>query len=110
MATSYSVLAQSAPLVTTLTDIYTVPADTQTVVSTIVVCNRAGSATAFRLSVAVAGAGNATSQYLCYDTPIAANSSFTLTLGVTLDETDVVRAYATAAQLTFSLFGAEITA
>lgn len=109
MASSYSILGQSDPSATTLTDLYTVPGLTQTVVSTVTVCNRAATPTSFRLSVATGGAADSDEQYLAYDTPIAANSSFTLTLGISLAATDVVRVYATDAQLSFNIFGVELT-
>ena len=108
MATAYKVLGQSLPLATTLTDLYTVPASTSTVVSTIVVCNQ-GAATSFRISVAVAGAVDATSQYLFRDTDIAANTTYTVTIGITLATTDKIRVYATLATLSFSAFGSEIS-
>jgi hypothetical protein len=41
MATTYKVLAQSAPAATTDTDVYTVPSATSSVISTIVIANRA---------------------------------------------------------------------
>ncbi len=66
-------LGQSAPLATTLTTLYTVPAATSTVVSTITVANRSEAATTFRLSHAVAGAANADAQYFVYDAAISGN-------------------------------------
>lgn len=108
MAETYKILGQSNPVAATLTDLYTVPAVTSTIVSTIVICNR-GAATAFRISVAIAGAADALPQYLFYDVAIAANSTITATLGVTLATTDKVRVYATLATLSFNLFGTEIT-
>ena len=108
MASTYKVLSQTAPSATTLTDSYTVPGATQAVVSTIDVCNRGATATTYRLSVAVAGAADATKQYIAYDVPIAANSAQTLTLGISLGAADVVRVYAGAAQLSFNIFGVEI--
>ena len=42
--TTYKVLGQSNPSATTATTLYTVPAATQTIVSTITVCNQAASA------------------------------------------------------------------
>lgn len=109
MADAFSVLAQSAPSATTLTDIYTAPASTSVVISTINVCNRSATATSFRISVAVAGAADATKQYLAYDTPIDGNDSITITTGVTLATTDVLRVYATLATLSFNVFGAQVT-
>lgn len=109
MADQNKVLGQVAPAATTLTDLYTVPSSTQTVVSTLVVCNRASTKTTFRVSVAVAGVADATNQYVYYDVSIAPNETFTGTLGMTLAATDRVRCYAGAAQLTFQVFGVEIT-
>ncbi len=108
MAETLKILAQSNPTATTLTDIYTVPAATSTVISSIVVCNR-GAATAFRFSLAVAGAADDNKQYLFYDTPIAINETKAFVIGATLAATDKARFYATLATLTCSLFGVERT-
>jgi hypothetical protein len=102
------VLGQAALAATTLTDVYTVPAATQAVISTMVVTNRAGSSTNFRLSVAVAGAADNSKQYLYYDVTIPAFETFCSTIGVTLNTTDVVRAYAGNSNLSVNLFGVEI--
>jgi len=109
MAQTYKVLGQSAPSATTLTDLYTVPAATSAVGSTLSVCNRSATPTAFRASVAPAGAADATSQYFAYDAPIGANEVVTFTLGISLATTDKVRVYNTLATCSFSLFGVEIT-
>ena len=84
------------------------PAATSTVVSTVTICNQ-GAATSVRLSVAVAGLADTAKQYLLYDVSIAANTSYTLTLGVTLAATDVIRVYNTLATCSFNIFGVEIT-
>lgn len=109
MAEARKVLFQSAPSATTLTDAYTVPGATQVVGSSLVVCNRGGTDTTYRLAVAVAGAVDATAQYLAYDAPIRANESRTWTVGYTLAATDKVRVYAGNANLSFTGFGVEIT-
>lgn len=108
MASTYKILGQSKPLATTLTALYTVPAATSTVCSSLVVCNQ-GAATSYRISVAIAGAGDTAAQYLAYDVAIGANASDTWTIGITLATTDVVRVYNTLATLSFNLFGQEIT-
>lgn len=110
MANAYKVLAQSAPLATTATDVYTVPSSTETIVSTIIIANRAASAGAFRLSVRPNGAAQADQHYIAYDVPVAANDSTTLTLGITLDASDVVTAYCSSADMSVNVFGTEITA
>lgn len=109
MPTTYKVLGQSAPSATTATTLYTVPSATSTVVSTINVCNRASTGDTFRIAVRPAGASLATSHYLAFDTTIAGNDALSITIGVTLAATDVVTVYAGSANLTFAIFGSEIT-
>ncbi len=109
MAETYKILGQSNPAAATLTDAYTVPAATSVVMSSITVANRSATATAFRISVAVAGAVNSNEQYIAYDVSILGNETKTFTLGITLAATDKVRVYATLATLSFNVFGAEIT-
>ena len=109
MAITYKVLGQAALAATTLTDVYTVPAATSTIVSTITICNRSATATTYRLSVAPAGAADATSQYVVYDATINGNDSVSLTIGITCTATAKIRAYAGAATVTVSIFGSEIT-
>jgi len=108
MANTYKVLGQSKPGAATLTDLYTVPAATSAVCSSLVVCNQ-GAATSYRISIAVAGAVDTPAQYLAYDVAIGANASDTWTIGITLAATAVVRVYNTLATCSFNLFGQEIT-
>lgn len=108
MASTLKVLGQSSPLAATLTTLYTVPALTQAVVSTITVCNRSATATTFRLSVAVAGAADDVKQYVAYDVAIDGNGVVHLTLGITLGAADVLRCYATLATLSFNAYGEEV--
>ena len=108
MPTVHKVLGQSAPAAATATALYTVPASTQAVCSTLAICNR-DIATTYRVSVRPAGAAQAVKHYLVYDAVIAANDSILLTLGITLAATDVVTVYAGTSALSFSLFGAEIS-
>lgn len=109
MPTNYKVLGQSAPSATTNTDIYTVPASTQTVVSTIAVCNRGATSATYRIAIRVAGSALSNEEYIAFDTAITANNSTMITIGVTLNATDVVTVYASNANLSFSLFGSEIS-
>lgn len=108
MPTTYKVLAQSAPSATTATDIYTVPSATATIVSSIVVANRATTAASYRIAVRPNGASLANQHYLAYDVNVAGGDSTTLTLGITMDAADVVTVYASTANLSFNIFGSEI--
>ena len=109
MATSYKVLAQSAPSATTATDIYTVPSATEAVVSTIVVANRAAAPATYRIAVRPNGATLANQHYIAYDVTVGASDSTTLTLGITMDASDVLTVYASTANLSFNVFGSEIS-
>jgi hypothetical protein len=108
MATTYKVLGQVNPSATTATTAYTVPSATETVVSSIVVANLGGSSATYRIAVRPDGATLANQHYLVYDATIAGTDSITLTLGITLNATDVVTVFASTATMSFSLFGSEI--
>jgi len=109
MATAYKVLGQSNPAATTATTLYTVPVSTQAVISTLVVCNQASTAATFRIAVRVGGAALAASQYLAYDVTVGAADSTALTLGITVNATDIVTIYGSSATLSFTAFGSEIS-
>ena len=109
MAQNYKVLGQIAPSATTATSIYTVPSATEAVVSSIVVCNRSASDATFRISVRPNGATLANQHYLAYDAGVAANDTLILTIGVTMDATDVLEWYASTGDLTFHAYGSEIS-
>ena len=109
MPTIYKVLGQSAPSATTDTTLYTVPAATDAVVSSIVIANRDSSAATFRIAVRPGGASLANQHYIAYDVTVGASDSTVLTLGITLATTDVITVYASTANLSFSAYGSEIS-
>jgi hypothetical protein len=108
MPQSYKVLGQVYPGTNTESNLYSVPASTSAVVSTINVCNQASSATTFRIAVRPAGATLEAKHFLSYDTTIPANDSISLTLGITLATTDVITVRSTSGSVSFSAFGTEI--
>ena len=109
MAYAYKVLGQSAPSATTSTDVYTVGSGKQAIISTITVANRSASASSYRIAIRPAGATLANQHYLTYDVAIAANDTTVLTIGITLQATDVVTVYALSANLSFGIYGSEIS-
>jgi len=109
MAYAYKVLGQSAPSATTNTDVYTVGAGKQAIVSTITVANRSATARTYRIAIRPAGATLANQHYIAYDVSVLANDTTALTLGITLTATDVVTVYASTADLSFGIFGSEIS-
>jgi len=109
MATTYKVLGQAAPADTANADLYTVPASTEAVISTIVVSNVTATDATCRIFVRVAGAAAAAGNALVYDGSVTANDFTAVTVGITLAATDVITVRSgTANALTFQAFGSEI--
>lgn len=108
MANAYKVLGQANPAATTLSTLYTVPAATSAVGSTLTACNL-GVSTNIRIAVRPAGAAIANQHYIVYDNYINAGDTLFLTTGLTLATTDVVSVYAGTANVSFNLYGSEIT-
>jgi hypothetical protein len=110
MPTNYKVLGQSNPTACTYTSLYTVPASTQAVVSTISICN-ANSITNASYSIAIRPAGETITakHFLTSNNVVGSLDTIMLTVGLTLGNTDVVTVYATTSNVSFSLFGSEIT-
>ncbi len=104
------VLAQSAPSATTNTNIYTVGSNTETVISTIFVCNRSAAPATYRIAVRPNGATLSNEHYIAYDVTVGASDSTTITSGITMDAADVLTVYASTANLSFSVFGSETAA
>ena len=113
MADAFKVLGQIAPPATTHTALYSVPANKSASATTLAVCNRSATTTSqFRISVAVANEGAGTpvaKQYIYYAIDVPARDTFVATIGITLATTDVVYAYSSSTDLSFTLFGVEIS-
>lgn len=108
MATTYKVLGQVNPSAATATTAYTVPSATQTVISTITVANLGSAPGTYRIAIRPSGATLANQHYIVYDSSLAPQSTDTLTIGVTLNATDVVTVLSSSATMAFNLFGSEI--
>lgn len=120
MATAYKVLGQTSTagnfgngaqtlVAATNTNLYTVPALTSTVVSSINVVNTNASSDTIRIAIRPAGATIASQHYIVYGLSLAAGSTFTYTGGVTLATTDIITVYSTSGYCSFSAFGSEIS-
>jgi hypothetical protein len=109
MPTNYKVLGQVAPSATTDTTLYTVPASTESIISTIIIANRTTTAAAYRIAIRPDGATLANLHYIAFDVTVGGGDSTTLTLGLTLNAADVITVRASTADLSFSAFGSEIT-
>jgi hypothetical protein len=108
MATAYKVLAQQATTAS-LASMYTVPAATETIISSIVVANVSASDRTYRITIQPNNATLAQKHYIAYDVVSKANTTTAYTLGITLDATDQVYIQGSTTDLSVSLFGSEIS-
>lgn len=109
MSVLYKPLGHAAPAANTETDLYTVPANTSVVESSIVICNRGVPPTTCRVSHSWLGAATANTDYWYYDLLIPGQDTFIATIGATLQATDKVRIFANNSNLSFNLYGSEVT-
>ncbi len=107
MADILKVLGQLDAAATTTETLYTVPDLAQTTTSSLVVCNRTSGVLAYRVSIHINGAGADDKTFLYYDQTLAANTTFTAVLGLTLGQKDVVKTFVSATGMSFNLFGVE---
>ena len=106
---AYKVLGQAAPIAVTEVDLYIVPTSTSALCNSITVCNRGTSTAFFRVTISVGGGSTSNTDYLYYDVPLAANDTFIATIGLTMTASDVMRVYASTTDLSFQLYGIEIS-
>jgi hypothetical protein len=98
------VVKQSAPG-TSNADLYTVPAATEAVISTIAVANTTTSAGTFRIFVRIGGAAAAQgTNALVWDSAIDPTDTVFLTVGVALAAGDIVTVRASASDIVFTAF------
>ena len=109
MGTAYKVLGQQAPSATTAAALYTVPSATEAVISTITICNRGASSGTVRLYIRPNDETLANKHYIVYDAPIAPKDTIFLTVGATMDATDVLYCYASSADFSFNAYGSELS-
>ena len=109
MATHYKILGQSSPNATTATTLYTVPGETESVVSTITIANRSSVAATYRIAIRSNGDTLSNQHYVAYEIAIAGNDTTALTLGITIDSGDIIEVYASTENISFNAFGSEIS-
>lgn len=109
-AVNYKILGQAAPAGTTWVDLYVVPATKEAIVSSIIVANRGTLVASFRVAVCPAATATpAIQDYIYYDVTLANNDTFIATVGITLAAANRIKVYANTADITFQVFGSELT-
>lgn len=109
MPNAYKVLGQLAST-TSAVALYTCPASTEAVISTIVVANRDSTSKTFTIILRPNDDGLADKHYLAKDITVGASDTTALTLGITMDATDKLYVSGSDTYLSFTAFGSEITA
>jgi hypothetical protein len=110
MATTYKILGQARPAVTTVADLYTVPSATQAVVSTITATNVDGTASDISIYVVAAAGSASEANALVFEAELGANTIQAFTLGLTLGAGDKLAVQsATASAATYQAFGSELS-
>jgi len=109
MATTRKVLGQHVPSAAATDLMYTVPASTQAVVSSIVCCNTASTEDKISIAVVESGDTIAPKNLLYYQLPITGENTFTSTIGITMNTGDMLYVYSLYGNVAFSAFGQEIT-
>lgn len=90
------------------TTIYTVPSATESICSTLLVCNRDTTDAYYSLVVRPNGAALEDKHYTTFDAVVGGEDTVTLTLGISLDATDVIAIIASNPNLSVTMFGNEI--
>ena len=107
---TYKVLGQTAPSGTTNVDLYTVGSGKSAIVSSIAICNVTATAATYRVFQRIAGAAAGVANAVVYDATVAANSTSTVEIKMTLAATDVITVQSgTGSALTFTANGSEIS-
>jgi hypothetical protein len=109
MATNYKSPVQVQPLASTLTTLYTVPANTQAIFSAINICNTASTDATFSIAFRPNGESINPKHYIIKDASIAGNDTYMINQGMSMDETDVISVIASSASVSFTGFHAEVT-
>lgn len=108
MATTYKVLGQVNPAATTPVSLYVCPTGTQTVISSITICNQGASDGTYRIAVRPDAAPLSVEHYVVFDATAASKTTTAYTIGITLNAADVITVYSSNATTSFNAFGSEI--
>ena len=105
---TYKILGQSNPTAATQTTLYTNPLGSQTVCSTISVCNQ-GTSTTYSVIIHRSSVAISAKDYIVRDAVLPASTTKFITIGITLADTDNVTVISASGAVSFNMFG-EVTA
>ena len=111
MSQSFKILGQITSVANTQSNVYIVPANTATVVNSIMIANQAGANQSYSLIVMPGtnySSPAANTYYVIRGGVSPANDVITINLGLTLPANTVLAANTNSSSLSFSAFGVEI--
>jgi len=100
---------QGTASTSTYATLYNTPAATEAVISSIVVCNQGSTAIDFRIGLDATEGTPGASEFLVYDSTVAANDTIALTLGICLDASKYIRISSSSNSCSFTAFVSEIS-
>lgn len=109
MPRTYKVLGQAAPPAASETPLYAPAAGASAVCSGLFVCNRGAVPATFRVSVSVGGGLTAPKDFIYFGEALPKTSTLLSVAGVTPGSLDAIRVWASTADVSFNLFGQEVT-
>ena len=115
MPTAYKILGQTLPTANLLSNVYVVPTSTSAIVSTITICNQSSANANVDIMIRPINETLANKHYLVKGVTIPRADTMILSPGVTLNASvivavnNAVASGETAANVSFNVFGIELT-
>ena len=115
MPTAYKILGQTLPTANLLSNVYVVPTSTSAIISTITVCNQSSANANVDIMIRPINETLANKHYLVKGVTIPRADTMILSPGVTLNASvivavnNAVASGETAANVSFNVFGVELT-
>ena len=115
MPTAYKILGQTLPTANLLSNVYVVPTSTSAIISTITICNQSSANANVDIMIRPINETLANKHYLIKGVTIPRADTMILSPGVTLNASvivavnNAVASGETAANVSFNVFGVELT-
>jgi hypothetical protein len=109
MAEAIKISQAAIAVADTEQSLYVVPASTETVISSIVICNRGSNKATYRWAIVPGGGAAGDANWQEYDSEVDGNVSEFRTLGCTLPAAAEVRIRADTTDISFSIYYVEVS-
>lgn len=109
MAEAFKISQAAITVANTEQSLYVVPGSTNSVMSSIVICNRGSNKATYRWAIVPSGGAAGAANWQEYDAEVDGNTSEFRTLGCTLPTAAEVRIQADTTDVSFSIFYVEVT-